>query len=93
MQILHFSDVHNNQLAIKAVIRVAENWNQAFVVVTGDVCNGPLQVAHTGFNELSNPGVWFVRGNHDQDPKNQFEHLSRVKWHAPYLSVLKKIVC
>jgi len=85
LQILHFSDVHDNQRAIKAVIRIAEKWKEAFVVVTGDVCNGPLQVASSEFNELSNPGVWFVRGNHDEDPLTQFGHLPRVKWQTPYL--------
>jgi predicted phosphodiesterase len=93
MQILHFSDTHNNPRATAAVVRIAQKWNNAIITVTGDVCNGPNQIAHSMFNNLSNPHIFFVRGNHDQNPQIQFSNMPpAVKWQAPYRFNLKSCV-
>lgn len=92
MQLLHFSDTHSNRRAIEAVARVAAKWKEACVAVTGDVCNGRWHNARPEFNELTNPRIWFVRGNHDEYPSDQFGHLSRVEWQTPYLADLQSCV-
>ncbi len=93
MQILHFSDTHNNRRATSAVVRIAQKWTNSIVTVTGDVCNGPYQIAHSMFNNLSNPHIFFVRGNHDQIPQIQFFNMPpAVKWQAPYLVNLNSCV-
>jgi hypothetical protein len=86
VKFLHFSDTHNNQRAIAALARVAAAWADAHVCVTGDVCNCWWQDASTVFDQLTNPGVWLVRGNHDKEPYLQFGHLVHARWQAPYLA-------
>lgn len=85
MRLLHFSDTHNNQRAIAALARVAAVWADAHVCVTGDICNCWWQDASPVFDQLPNPGVWLVRGNHDKKPQLQFGRLTRARWQAPYL--------
>ena len=93
MHLLHFSDTHNNQRSTAAVIRLAQKWNNAIFAFTGDVCNGPYQIALPMFNNISNPHIFFVRGNHDQIPQIQFFNMPpAVKWQAPYLFNLKSCV-
>ena len=87
MLLLHFSDIHDNRRAVDAVCNVAAKWRGAYVAITGDVCQTD-SIASRRYDELPNPKIWLVRGNHDVLPKEQFGHLTRVQWQTPYFASL-----
>lgn len=91
MQILHFSDLHNNDLALNAAARVAARWSDAHVCITGDACNGKARAIFK-FDGLHNPGYWFVPGNHDKPVSERLGHLFSPKWRTPYLAILEDCV-
>jgi predicted phosphodiesterase len=84
-QILHFSDTHDNQRAVEALLCVAANWKNACVAITGDVCSEVNKKASPKYNDLPNPDVWLVPGNHDTPIPSRLGHLNRVRWQTPYL--------
>lgn len=81
-QILHFSDTHDNQRSVEVLFCVASNWKHASVAITGDVCN--YKKASSKYDELPNPNIWLVPGNHDI-PISHRLGLCRVRWQTPYL--------
>lgn len=92
MLLLHFSDTHDNRLAVDAVINIAARWKEAFVAITGDVCSQISNRASPRYDELPNPKTLLVRGNHDPYPTVQFSHLTKVEWNAPYVTELSSRV-
>jgi hypothetical protein len=88
MQLLHFSDTHDNQKAVNALARVAARWRDADVAITGDVCKKWHQASPL-LDDLPNPHVWLVPGHHDRPPAERLGHLSRVRWQTPYLAELR----
>jgi len=84
-QILHFSDTHDNQRAVEALLSVATNWKNASVAITGDVCSEVNKKASPTYDELPNPDVWLVPGNHDTPITSRLAHLNSVRWQTPYL--------
>jgi hypothetical protein len=88
VQLLHFSDTHNNKDAMTAVAKVAARWKDSIVVVTGDVCSLSEPYVSSVFDDLPNHRVFLVRGNHDKSPEIQFSRLERTQWEAPYFEPL-----
>jgi predicted phosphodiesterase len=90
--ILHFSDIHHNRRAVKAVWALCRHYVSDIVAITGDVCSVKNPRASDEFDYLPNPRVFLVPGNHDDDPQITFSHLRTAEWHTPLLDSLSNNV-
>lgn len=90
VSILHFSDIHNNKVALRKVLSLSSQHKDHYVAITGDVCSLKSPFPAHEYDALRNPKIWMVRGNHDQVETELFSRLKKVIWQPPYFSTLSE---
>lgn len=87
--LLHFSDIHNNQVALEKVFLLCKAYKEYSVAITGDVCSTHSPFPYKKYDELPNPWIGLVPGNHDIKQLDDFARMKKARWETPYFSQLK----
>lgn len=88
LRIIHFSDTHNHRESVTRLISLArrhDDWD--VVAMTGDSASGVGPYAPPDLNDLPQPHLFSVPGNHDQE--DTFVHLTRWVTKAPWARAVK----
>ncbi len=90
-RVLHFADTHNNRLATAAVVEVVSASPEACVAFTGDLCTYGNPIADPRLNQLPNPRVWIVPGEHDLPAAEAFAALKGICWRTPFVETRSRV--
>lgn len=88
-RLMVLSDIHGNLPVLKQVLKDAEKYKPAYILVTGDICGGPNQ--DESIRMLQDYKAHYINGNWEQnifryldqpteDPRNQLHQYDYLKW-------------